>query len=54
MEIKQDTALGRQAAFYKGDTGQRRAGTLWWGKHATERGEGTEVTLNLDSAAIIS
>lgn len=54
MEIKQDTALGRQAAFYKGDTGQWGARTLWGGKHATERGEGTEITLHLDSAAIIS
>lgn len=43
MEIKQDTGLGRQAAFYKGDTRQRGAGTLWWGKHATERVEGTEI-----------
>lgn len=43
MEIKQDTALGRQAAFYKEGTRQQRAGTLWWGKHATEGGEGTEI-----------
>lgn len=28
--------------------------TVWGGKHATERGEGTEITLHLDSAAIIS
>lgn len=36
MEIKRDTAPGRQAAFYEGDTGQQRSGTPWWGKHATE------------------
>lgn len=53
MEIKQDTALGRQAAFYKGGTRQQRAGTLV-GKACNRGGRRHRNTLHLDSAAIIS
>lgn len=35
-------------------TEHETADTLWWGKHATERGEGKEITPHLDSAVLIS